>query len=188
MLLGSRSEESELVKSLRCGGSDYVQLPMNKEESWLRLNRHLYTGQVVRRLQIEKETLNKRMSAYDQIIRRQEAIQATLAEENRNLQRLAFVDGLTQVANRRGFNQTIAQLWQRAYQLEQPVSLLLCDIDYFKRYNDTYGHPTGDTCLYSVAQAIVKGAHRQGDYVARYGGEEFAVLLPATDLAGAQQV
>lgn len=188
VFLGSRSEQSELVKSLRCGGSDYVQVPMDEEESWLRLDRYLHIGQVVRRLQIEKETLNRRMSASNQMIRRQEVIQATLTEENRNLQQLAFVDGLTQVANRRSFNQTIAQLWQGAYQLKQPVSLLLCDIDYFKRYNDTYGHPVGDRCLYSVAQAIVKGAHRHGDYVARYGGEEFAILLPSTDMAGAQQV
>ncbi|MGB3768237.1 MAG: diguanylate cyclase [Phormidesmis sp.] len=188
VLVGHRSDRCELVKSLRYGGSDYIQVPMDEEESWLRLNRYLHPVQVVRRLQTEKVTLNERVSAYDQMIRRQEEIQASLTEENHYLQQLAFVDGLTQVANRRSFNQAIAQLHREAYQSQQPVSLLLCDIDYFKQYNDTYGHPAGDRCLYSVAQAIVRGAHRQRDYVARYGGEEFAVLLPSTDLAGAQQV
>ena len=188
VFVGTRCEQSELVNVLRCGGSDYVQLPMDAEESWLRISRHLHTAQVMRQLQVEKASLNKMVSAYDQMIQRQEAIRETLAEENRNLQRLAYVDGLTQVANRYSFNQTIVRLWKDAYQQGQPVSLLLCDIDYFKRYNDTYGHLQGDRCLHSVAQAIVRGAHRQEDYVARYGGEEFAVLLPSTDLAGAQQV
>ena len=188
VFVGARNEQPELIKVLRCGGSDYLQMPVDEEESWLRLSRHLSTVQVMRRLQTEKEKLNKQVSAYDQMIQRQEAIRESLAEENRNLQRLAFLDGLTQVANRRSFNQTIAQLWQDAYRLAEPLSLLLCDIDCFKRYNDTYGHPAGDCCLHGVAQAIVKGAHRQGDYVARYGGEEFAVLLPSTPTAGAQQV
>ena len=188
VFIGTRSEQSELVKVLRCGGSDYIQMPMETEESWLRLSRHLHTAQMMRRMRIEKASLNKMVSAYDRMIQRQEAIRETLAEENRNLQRLAFVDGLTQVANRHSFNQTIVQLWKAAYQQGQPVSLLMCDIDYFKRYNDSYGHLKGDRCLHSVAQAIARGAHRQGDYVARYGGEEFAVLLPSTDSAGAQQV
>ena len=156
---------------------------MDAEESWLRISRHLHTAQVMRQLQVEKASLNKMVSAYDQMIQRQEAIRETLAEENRNLQRLAYVDGLTQVANRYSFNQTIVRLWKDAYQQGQPVSLLLCDIDYFKRYNDTYGHLQGDRCLHSVAQAIVRGAHRQEDYVARYGGEEFAVLLPSNRLS-----
>ena len=188
VFVGARHEQPELIRVLRCGGSDYLQMPVEEEESWLRLSRYLSTVQVMRRLQTEKETLNKKVSAYNQMIQQQEAIRESLAEENRNLQRLAFVDGLTQIANRRSFNQTIAQLWQNAYRLAEPLSLLLCDIDYFKRYNDTYGHPAGDRCLYEVAQAIVRGAHRQGDYVARYGGEEFAILLPSTPLAGAQQV
>ncbi len=101
---------------------------------------------------------------------------------------MAFTDGLTQVANRRSFNQKLPQLWQEAKEHNQPISLLLCDIDYFKRYNDTYGHLGGDVCLQAVAAALVKGTHRYGDQVARYGGEEFAILLPATDSQGAQQV
>ena len=188
VFVGARDKQPELAKVLRYGGSDYIQIPIDEEESWFRLSHHLSTVQMMRRLQTEKETLNKKVSAYNQMIQRQEAIQESLTEENRNLHRLAFVDGLTQVANRRSFNQTIAQLWQNAYRLAEPVSLLLCDIDYFKRYNDTYGHPAGDRCLHEVAQAIVKGAHRKGDYVARYGGEEFAVLLPSTPFSGAQQV
>ena len=122
------------------------------------------------------------------MLEQQEQLKVSLAKENQALQRLAFVDGLTQVANRRSFNQSIAELWKEAMQKRQPLSLLLCDIDYFKRYNDTYGHVEGDRCLQAVAAALLRGAHRFQDHVARYGGEEFAILLPATDLEGAQKV
>lgn len=188
VFVGSRNEKLELIKVLRCGGNDYIQQPMDEEESWLRLNRHLQAVHLVHQLQTERATLSQKMSAYNQMLQQQQKIQANLAEENRNLQRLAFVDGLTQVANRRGFNQTISKLWQQACEAQTPLSLLLCDIDYFKRYNDTYGHLGGDDCLQEIAQAILEGAHRKGDYVARYGGEEFAVLLPTTDSKGAMQV
>lgn len=188
IFIGNRNEKLELVKVLRCGGNDYIQQPMDEEESWLRLNRHLQTVHLLRQLQTERATLSQKMLAYDQILQQQQAIQASLTAENRNLQRLAFVDGLTQVANRRGFNQTISKMWQQAYKAQTPLSLLLCDIDYFKRYNDTYGHLEGDDCLQEIAQAMLEGAHRKGDYVARYGGEEFAVLLPTTDSEGAMQV
>ncbi len=107
---------------------------------------------------------------------------------NQELQRLAKLDGLTQIANRRRFDQYLKKEWLRLAREQNPLSLILCDVDYFKLYNDTYGHPAGDTCLIQIAQAISGAVKRPADLVARYGGEEFAVLLPNTDSDGATQV
>lgn len=104
---------------------------------------------------------------------------------NRELQRIANTDGLTGVPNRRQFDQFLNQEWRRLTRTKQPLSLILCDIDYFKLYNDNYGHVAGNSCLRTVAQSIAAAVQRPGDLVARYGGEEFAVILPATDLLGA---
>ncbi len=188
VFVGTRAENFELVSALRCGGNDYLQLPMSAEECWLRLERHLRAVKLVRSLEAEKASLHQKIWSFNHILRQQEASQASLARENLALQRMAFTDGLTQVANRRSFNEKLSQVWQQSIDEGLPISLLLCDIDYFKRYNDTYGHPAGDVCLQAVAEALVRGAHRQSDQVARYGGEEFAILLPATDANGAKQV
>jgi diguanylate cyclase (GGDEF)-like protein len=99
----------------------------------------------------------------------------------------ARIDGLTQIANRRRFDEYLLQEWGRHLREQQPISLLLCDVDHFKLYNDRYGHQAGDECLRSVAKAI-SSCFRAGDLVARYGGEEFAMVLPRTNLAGAVQV
>ena len=111
--------------------------------------------------------------------------QTALQIANKNLQRLTCLDSLTQVGNRRGFDIYLSQEWERMARATQPLSLLLCDVDYFKRYNDIYGHLTGDACLRQVAQAISSVPKRSSDFVARYGGEEFAVILPNTDASGA---
>jgi len=111
-----------------------------------------------------------------------------LQAANAELRRIALLDGLTQIANRRHFDTTLQDEWQRLGRERGPLSLLLCDVDFFKLYNDTYGHLQGDDCLRQVAQSIARTIKRPADLVARYGGEEFAVLLPNTDLAGAQQV
>lgn len=111
-----------------------------------------------------------------------------LEEANSKLQRLATVDGLTQVANRRRFDEYLENEWQRMMREHLPLSLILCDIDHFKLYNDTYGHQAGDECLRKVAQVIQTAAKRAIDLSARYGGEEFAVILPHTEQPGAIQV
>lgn len=188
VFVGTRESELELVKVLRCGGTEYMQMPMQAEEAWLRLERHLHTVALMKSLEAEKASLHQKIWSYNTILRQQEEIQISLAKENQVLQRLAFVDGLTQVANRQNFNKALPRLWKEAAEERQPLSLLLCDIDYFKRYNDTYGHPAGDTCLQAVADALVRAAHREDDQVSRYGGEEFAILLPNTDAKGAQRV
>lgn len=105
--------------------------------------------------------------------------------DNQHLQQLAKIDSLTKIANRRRFDQVLAEELLNSRRDLNPLSLILCDIDFFKAYNDTYGHLVGDDCLKEVAEAICQGAQRPSDLVARYGGEEFAVILSNTDNAGA---
>ena len=112
--------------------------------------------------------------------------QLTLA--NQGLRRMAYLDGLTQVANRRRFEQHLDSEWRRMTRQKTPISIILADIDYFKGFNDLYGHQAGDNCLRLVARTLSHAAKRPGDLVARYGGEEFAVILPNTDLKGAETV
>ena len=101
------------------------------------------------------------------------------------LERLSFLDGLTGIANRRNFDDTFDREWKRALRNGTHISLIMIDIDYFKQYNDLYGHQAGDTCLKKVAQQISRSLKRPADLVARYGGEEFVVLLSDTDVEGA---
>jgi diguanylate cyclase (GGDEF)-like protein/PAS domain S-box-containing protein len=104
------------------------------------------------------------------------------------LEELAVLDPLTGVANRRRFDECLANEWSRATRLQKPVSLLLIDADSFKQHNDSYGHLSGDRCLKRIAQAAIEAAKRPEDLVARFGGDEFAVILPNTDEQGAQEV
>ncbi len=112
-------------------------------------------------------------------------MEAKLQEMNLELQRIATLDGLTKVANRRRFDEFLELEWKRAMREGSPISLILIDIDHFKLFNDTYGHQAGDDCLKAVAQAIRGCVKRPMDLVARYGGEEFTVVLPNTDEKGA---
>lgn len=111
-----------------------------------------------------------------------------LQELNLTLEKLAQQDGLTGLANRRRFDEVIDQELPRAKQSAQSIAMILIDIDYFKKFNDLYGHIAGDECLRQVGKIIKQGEKRSGDLAARYGGEEFVVLLPDTDLAGALAV
>lgn len=113
---------------------------------------------------------------------------ASLKRANRELSKLAFVDPLTKVANRRKFDDHLHQEWRRLQRQDTPLTLILCDVDHFKRYNDLYGHPAGDACLRHVAQVLKLAVGRPGDLVARYGGEEFALILPTTTPEGAVQL
>jgi diguanylate cyclase (GGDEF)-like protein len=111
-----------------------------------------------------------------------------LVELNQELQKMAHMDGLTQTANRRYFDYYLDKEWRRLTLEKQPLSLILCDVDHFKRYNDTYGHPQGDVCLQRIAQLLADTIQRTADLVARYGGEEFAIVLSNTDTEGAIQI
>src|SRR5919202_3838738 len=107
-----------------------------------------------------------------------------LEAANMALQRLASVDGLTQIPNRRCFDKQLEIEWQWMEREQESLSLILCDIDFFKLYNDRYGHQGGDECLKQVAEILASNAQRPGDLAARYGGEEFAVILSRTDVKG----
>ncbi len=112
-------------------------------------------------------------------------IAAKLQKANQKLNRLIIIDGLTQIANRRRFDECLKQEWLRMARAKLPLSIIMCDVDCFKLYNDHYGHLLGDDCLSSVSHAIDYCAKRPSDLAARYGGEEFAVLLPNTNAEGA---
>jgi len=107
---------------------------------------------------------------------------------NEELRQLSTTDGLTQLANRRYLDDYLRREWRRHLKHGLPLVIALCDIDYFKQYNDTYGHLDGDRCLVGVARALDAAAGRKADLVARYGGEEFAVVLPDTDEKGARSM
>jgi diguanylate cyclase (GGDEF)-like protein len=151
-------EDPELVDSaFEAGASDFLTKPI-----------HLgILRQRVRRL-LQQAQLYKQLEA-----------------ANKALQHLANVDGLTGVANRRRFNDYLNSQWLTLASEPSPLSLILCDIDFFKLYNDKYGHPAGDICLQKVGTVLKETVQNSQDLVARYGGEEFAVIMPKTQMGGA---
>ena len=155
------------VKGLSLGAVDYITKPFQNEEVLARVKVHLQLRNLTNKVQEQAIALKK---------------------ANLELQRLANLDGLTKVANRRCFDNHLQKEWLRHSRAKNYLSLILGDIDYFKDFNDCFGHQDGDTCLYAVAQAIQAVLNRPDDLVARYGGEEFAIILPNTHPQGALQV
>ncbi len=119
------------------------------------------------------------------IVRARVKTHITLKAQSDLLRQWVYVDGLTGVRNRRSFDEQLASEWGRAAREGSALSVILLDVDFFKRYNDRYGHQAGDACLRQVASFLKQAVKRPGDLVARYGGEEFACLLPGTPLEGA---
>lgn len=122
------------------------------------------------------------------IVRARVATHITLKRQSDLLRSMAYLDGLTGVHNRRYFDEQLTAEWARAVRIGAALSIVILDVDFFKRYNDRYGHQAGDDCLRRVATTIRTSLKRPTDQVARYGGEEFVCLLPHTDLAGSMQV
>jgi diguanylate cyclase (GGDEF)-like protein len=122
------------------------------------------------------------------IVRARVRTHLTLKLQNDLLRSMALMDGLTGMANRRKFDEEILADWRQCLREQKPLSVILVDVDFFKRYNDRYGHQAGDGCLKSVAQALFETVRRPYDLVARYGGEEFACILPKTGLRGAVEI
>jgi diguanylate cyclase (GGDEF)-like protein len=114
--------------------------------------------------------------------------EAMLHHMNQALEQIAYLDAMTKLANRRQFDETLEREWRRAVREQNPLSLVMIDVDRFKNFNDLYGHIAGDACLRSVGQILGSVAQRPGDLAARYGGEEFAIILPSTEPAGAEKI
>ncbi|PZD71392.1 3'3'-cGAMP-specific phosphodiesterase 2 [Acaryochloris thomasi RCC1774] len=160
-------------------------------------NRNLEESVKIRTRELEAK--NQQLEAEIQArLKTQEKLQAInkaldlanqeLDQLNRQLALAANQDGLTKLANRRRFDEYLEQSWKQAVRDQKALTLMLCDIDYFKQYNDTYGHLQGDHCLQVVAQTIDGAIRRPLDLAARYGGEEFAIILPNTNSEGAMAV
>jgi diguanylate cyclase (GGDEF)-like protein len=167
IFLSSKEADQDLDRAIEAGGDDYLVKPV----SYVVLNAK------IRALQRIESTRSKLLET-----------SRDLAAANRELENLSRQDGLTGIANRRYFDSYLQSEVRRASRDRQPLSLILADVDYFKAYNDYYGHQAGDDCLRQVASALRSVARRPADLAARYGGEEFAVVLPATALDGAVDV
>jgi diguanylate cyclase (GGDEF)-like protein len=175
------SNTEDKVKGFQAGAVDYVTKPIQQEELLARITIHL-----------KIQALTQKLHRQNQLLQ-QQALELKAAKEvaeaaNRELHCLANLDSLTQIANRRRFDEYLQQQWQNLAKNEAPLSLIFTDIDYFKRYNDYYGHQAGDACLKLVASAIATIFKRPTNLVARYGGEEFAIILPNTNADGAIEV
>ena len=181
IFISALDEVLDKIKAFKVGGIDYITKPFHGAEVVARIDTHLS----IRRLQQQLETQNQRLQ---QEVRDREAAEPALQSANRELHRLANLDGLTQVANRRSFDTTLAKEWRRLSREENPLSLILCDVDCFKGFNDTYGHQAGDECLKQIARTITLTLKRPSDLLARYGGEEFVIVLPNTPETGAIHV
>lgn len=171
IFISAKVEAEDIIKGLALGGVDYVKKPFNATELKLRVKTHL-------ELKLNREKLE------EEIIKRS-SLQKQLEKANNELQQLSNLDGLTKIANRRRFDICIQQEGERAKREQLPLSLIMCDVDYFKIYNDTFGHQMGDTCLQNIANVLNNACQRPGDLAARYGGEEFAIILPNTTPEGA---
>ncbi|NET87281.1 MAG: diguanylate cyclase [Kamptonema sp. SIO1D9] len=159
---------------------------LQQEELWGLLIVHQCSEP--RKWQPREVMLLLEISAQMGIASQQAELYQRLAAANRELRRIAHSDGLTGLANRRCFDSYLELEWRRSHRQRASLSIILCDIDYFKLYNDTYGHQAGDDCLQKVASAIADTVKRPADLVARYGGEEFVIILPNTTVEGALKV
>lgn len=171
IMVTSRTNAHDLQMAFSAGAMDYIKKPLDNVELLARVRSALkLKHEIARRKARELELIE---------------VTRQLQAANEKLQNLSYFDGLTGIANRRSFDQRLMQEIKRSQREGTPLSLIMLDIDYFKAFNDTYGHLKGDDCLILVASLLVESLRRPGDFPARYGGEEFAVILPNTDAQGA---
>jgi diguanylate cyclase (GGDEF)-like protein/PAS domain S-box-containing protein len=174
------SKNMNLLKELLEGKIDSYQL----EKRYIHKNGHIVWGKVKSTLFPIKDDENNYVLGMLVDITELKETEKKLREANQKLEYISSQDGLTGIANRCYFDSYLRQEWEQAKQNNQPLSLIMIDVDFFKRLNDTYGHMCGDDCLIQVAN-LLKQNIRKTDLVARYGGEEFSVILPRTDSSGA---
>jgi diguanylate cyclase (GGDEF)-like protein len=177
ILLTTRQDREDRLAGLEAGADDFLTKPLDTGELLARLN-------VARRILAMQEQLRAHAEQLAQLYAAVERQNTLLERQNALLAERAATDGLTGLWNRRHFDEALASSRSYAARHDQPLSLILIDVDQFKAYNDTFGHPAGDEVLRGVAE-ILRNESRVHDVVARYGGEEFALLLPATHVAAA---
>ncbi len=163
IMVTADTQDASLENAFEQGAMDYVNKPINRVELCARVKSAL----------LLKHEMDKRSD-----------LTRELAAANKSLQRTALTDGLTGIANRRYFDEFLEKEWRRCRREQQPITLCLADIDFFKAYNDSYGHLLGDECLKKVATILDTSVKRPADLVARYGGEEFAIILSETPEIG----
>ncbi len=164
IFLTARTKDEDVERGIEAGGDDYLVKPVSG----------VVLGAKVRAMQRIVQMRRSLLS-----------VARDLQSTNRKLRRLSASDALTGIANRRHFDESLAREWRRAQRYSKALALVVCDVDFFKQFNDMYGHQTGDECLRAVARTLEQQARRPADLVARYGGEEFAIILPDTDAQGA---
>jgi diguanylate cyclase (GGDEF)-like protein len=167
IFLTARTSDEDLERGIAVGGDDFLVKPVSE----LVLNAKVRAMQRMAQMRYSLVVLTRRLD-----------------DANRELIRLSSVDGLTGISNRRQFDDYLAREWARGIRSGASLSLLMCDVDFFKQFNDIYGHQAGDECLKIVASILSRGVRRPADMAARYGGEEFAIILPDTDAEGAALV
>lgn len=168
IMVTALSEIGDKVRALDTGIFDFLSKPLNKAELLARVRSVL-------RLKRESDRRKARE-------RELEKANLLLQEANVKLEHLSVMDGLTGVPNRRYFDEHLVKEWRRARRNDTSLGLIMVDIDFFKRYNDTYGHQQGDECLKQVARAASLALQRASEFLARYGGEEFAVIIADADI------
>lgn len=173
MVTGVQKKES-LEKAFDAGAIDYITKPIDKIDLLAR---------VASALSLKRESDIRKEREKELII-----IAQRLDEANKELKRLSSMDGLTNIANRRQFDETLKKEWRRSVREKGSIALAMIDIDHFKLYNDHYGHQEGDNCLKSVAQMVENAGRRPGDLAARYGGEEFVLILPGDNIKDAAKI
>jgi two-component system chemotaxis family response regulator WspR len=174
VVLGDGSDERSMRRAFAAGATDYLDRMRSEREllSWLHAHARMALVQ------------RERDEAFEEL----ERVKEELLRKNEELARLSTMDALTGLHNRRHFDQALAREWRRALRTRSPLSLIMIDVDHFKRYNDRYGHLAGDQCLRRIAACVAECVRRPFDLAARYGGEELVLLLPGTRSSGAREV
>lgn len=170
VIVTASSDVEKLHWAFSAGAVDYIGKPVKKVELLARVSSAL-------RLKHEIDNRKAHEKELEDLTRK-------LETANKRLEQMSMTDGLTGIANRRYFDEIMQQEWLRAARGHTSLSLILVDIDYFKAFNDTYGHQAGDYCLKKIASALKDALNRPADLITRYGGEEFAAILPETDING----
>jgi diguanylate cyclase (GGDEF)-like protein len=181
IMLSDKIESSSLEAAFDAGAYDYLSKPFHDYELLARMRAAL-------RLREEIEVRKTREKELTQLTHELKLSNRRYEEANRALLQLSIEDPLTGIANRRFFDANFDNELRSSIRRASPMALGLIDVDYFKLFNDVYGHQAGDECLRSVALTIKTSLSRAGDFVARYGGEEFVVLLPETEIEGGKLI